>query len=120
MNYDAYIRDMNSEIDWRRKDAARALEAFQDVDVHRGVARWKSNGQVPPNELLTLWAHYGKPFDLEDTKEARERDLDEHLKQYREARRKHGFTEEEKMEARAAFGPGVVVEDVLTGHRFTT
>jgi hypothetical protein len=89
--------------------------ATTDID---GVVRWDSNGSVPPADILAAWAALGLPFILEASTAAREADLATFLAEYR--RSYTGPTAEQRAEQRAAFGPGVELVDVITGHRYTT
>ena len=90
--------------------------------VKDGVVRWRSNDAVPPAECLDQLAAEGLVFDRRKTDVARESDLRAFAAQYRKARarRTPEQREEEAAEMRAAFGPGAVVVDVLTGERFRT
>lgn len=114
-----YIASLNGNGPYRG-EAERLIADFDTqatVDA-AGVVRWNSNNQVPPEDVLELWAHVGKPFNLEASKAARSADLDRFLAEYR-ARYK-GPSPEERAEARAAFGPGVELVNVITGHRWRT
>jgi len=102
-------------------DKARAKFADAQVD-DRGVVTWKSNGSVPPADCREQWARIGMPFDAEASEAERDRQVDETVRRYREARanRTPEQRAEEAFEMRAAFGPGETVVDVFTGERFRT
>lgn len=90
-----------------------------DATYSAGIVRWKSNNQVPPDEVLVLALELGKPIDLAACREARSKDLRAFIADYR-ARRADEPTAEERLEARAAFGEGATVVNVLTGRRWRT
>jgi len=56
-------------------------------------------------------------IDREATAAANNAEAAEHLKAYRESRAKHGYSEEELHEMRAAFGAGTTVTDIITGKK---
>lgn len=118
------VMELDHPVEHRRKSAQQQIERL-DRDFHEkaqvdaeGVVRWKSNHQVPPTDILGVWQHLGKPFNLErslDVQEAQNRAFSE---AYR--RNYKGPSEEARCEARAAFGPGVKLVNVITGHEWTT
>lgn len=115
----AYIRALtNPRFEWERQEALRLLRSFDEDAVvdQAGVVRWKTNGQVPPREVLEFWAYAQKPFDLEASLRALEEDVERFIQEYRRRWRPPG--PEALAELRAAFGPGAVVVDVLAGRRF--
>lgn len=81
------------------------------------VWRWTSNDHVVPPDAAVA---YGIPIDPEVHNAARDAETAEFAAQYRAMRNKHGFSDEERAEARAAHGAGVELVDVISGHRFTT
>lgn len=102
-----------------RKAANRASVAFLDAKVDEtGVARWTSNNAVPPTDLVEFWAYMNYGVDVEACRVARDTDLDNVLANYRKNYR--GPSDEARAEARAAFGPGVELVNVVTGHKYTT
>lgn len=80
-----------------------------------GVVRWNSNNRVPPQDVLAFWAHLKFPFDLVLSTAAGERETAQFLADYRANAKPP--SEEQLLEMRAAFGPGEVVVDVLSGRR---
>ena len=90
-------------------DSNRAT--FQD-----GAAYWSCNGNPVPlgffrDHFVTL------PANQEAAVKAHN---DLFLAEYFAFRSAAGVSEEERSQARAAHGPGGVIVDVVTGHRFTT
>lgn len=114
----SYVKDLSDPREWVRKEAERAIRSLSDTTRQGGVLRWKRNGSVPPEEMLELAQHVGVEFDLEASRRARQIDLDRFVAEYRSGATEP--SEEERFEARAAHGPGVMLVNVLTGRRFTT
>lgn len=99
-----------------QREATRMADKFDtDAYVKNGVVRWKSNDQVPPDDILELWEHCGKPFDCELSKVYSRDETAQALEAYRQRMANHTYTDEEKAEMRTAFGPGATVVDVITG-----
>lgn len=112
--WEKYDREKSGWVFYKEK----AREEFNDAEVDdRGVARWKSNGNVPPDDCLCDWDELGLQFDIEESRRERERQLDKFAAEYRRNRRKRGYSSEELFEMRAAFGEGETVVDVITGER---
>ena len=109
---------------WKQREDDRLLAKFAtDAKVGRdGVVRWNSNDQVPPQDVLDLWAGHGKIFDMTASQAAREADTTAFLAEYRRNMQNLSPEQEAEMraEARAAHGPGVKVVNVFTGRKFTT
>lgn len=84
-----------------------------------GVMRWKSNNRVPFDDVLRAAKAGGLPVDIERSRQARNADTAAILAEYRQARASETDAEraEHRAELRAAFGPGAVVVDVVTGER---
>lgn len=83
-----------------------------------GVTRWISNDTVPPVDVLAQWfvgdADYSEDqFDTD--KAAHEAETAAFLDAYRQRNSGRTMNDEALFEARAAFGPGVDVVDVVTG-----
>ena len=85
-----------------------------------GVIRWTSSNNVPPIEILTEFLVAGL-VDLElithSQSVAKQEDI-AFLEAYVANRKKHGYSDEEKFEMRAAFGNEEVV-DIFTGKTIT-
>lgn len=81
-----------------------------------GAIRWVSSDNVPPMEILTefLIAGFIEQDEVIVSANANKADEAKFLKQYVEARKKNGYSDEEKFEMRAAFG-GEQVVDIFTG-----
>lgn len=87
----------------------------EDATCEDGVLRWKSNGQVPFDDMLQLAQEIGLPVDLDASRAARQTEQAAFLAEYRRAQRSPSA--EEVAEMRAAFGEGTTVVDVLSGRR---
>lgn len=83
----------------------------KSAEVKNGVYYWKSNGNVVPPWVFEE-AYIECP---PEQKAAREEESTRRIAEYRAQRAKHGYSEEEMFEMRAAFGPGETVVDCLTG-----
>lgn len=94
---------------------ARFHETYFDED---GALRWLSNDSVPPQDCLEQWHEIGLLSDEEFSHSdiIREHESSEAIRQYVEYREKHGYSDEELFEMRAAFGDEPVV-DVFTGKK---
>lgn len=113
-----YIRQyQNPRFPHEQRETERLIAQFDtDASVSAdGVVRWNSNGSVPPQDILDFWAHLQKPFDLARSAAVRSEELDKFLAEYRANARPP--SDEELHEMRAAFGPGEVVVNVITGQR---
>ena len=117
-----YIKGLNyKEGHPFRTDAERTAEKFDtDTTITNGVVRWNTNDRVPPADILEFWAHLGKEFDLEKSEQARKEETNAFLNEYRKQQEGQEVSAEQRAEARAAFGPGVVVVDAISGRKFTT
>ena len=80
------------------------------------VARWNSNDQVPPRDILAdlCVAGYITREQIYDSLTAKEAEDATFLEQYVANRKQYGYSDEEKFEMRAAFGDEEVV-DLFTG-----
>ena len=78
-----------------------------------GVAR-NCVGRVLMADMAEKVAWVSDAIDRNATAAAREIEVERELAEYRASRRS-GYSAEELAEMRAAFGPGTVVRDILTG-----
>lgn len=92
----------------------------EGTTVVDGVVRWKSNGRVPPEDILAVWHHLGLPFDYEASVRIRDKEEREFLEEYRRVNKGRKPSAEERAEARAAMGPGVKMVNVITGDEWVT
>ena len=81
--------------------------------------RWNSNNRVPFDDMLEAFQQLGwiTQQERDNSRDARDADTARFLADYRKNYR--GPSEEELSEARAAFGEGATVVNVITGHRYT-
>jgi hypothetical protein len=89
------------------------VESYID---NNDVVRWKSNDQVPFDDMLTdfLVKDLISSEQVLRSMTARKAEQEAFLEQYVANRKKYGYTEEEKFEMRAAFGDEKVV-NIFTG-----
>lgn len=115
--YNSYIEGLKFPLGHPFRDNAERLkDAFEkEAFVLDGVVRWRSNGMVPPEDVLEFWHYLRKPFDLKKSLKARDKDLDEFVRRYRENQRPP--SDEQLAEMRNVFGRGTTVVDVISGRR---
>ena len=91
-----------------------------NIYVINGVVRWKSSNQVPFDDMLTKLFENGNILRTEVTKSnlVREKEQIAFLESYRKNYK--GPSDEERFEARAAFGSGVELVNIITGDKWTT
>jgi hypothetical protein len=85
------------------------------------VWRWKSNDQVPPEDVVEAMAARGlvSAFEVAACECARERELAAFVAEYR-LTQPPVPSREEQYELEAAFGKGTEVVDVISGRKWTT
>lgn len=84
-----------------------------EAEFKDGIYRWKSNGQVPFDDLLTA---AGVPDDVRARcAEVRDRETRAFLQEYRRQRENYVASPEEEAEIRANFDDPYSVIDVITG-----
>ncbi len=104
----------------REEEKAGLREKFATDIYYDGLAiRWKSSGNVVPEDIMDFWFVEGLVTADEVTisNRARMQDLEETMRRYRKAQanRTEEAKAEEAYELRAAFGEGETVIDLLTG-----
>ena len=92
--------------------AQAETQATVDAD---GAIRWESNGRYLMDDFCEKLEYAGYAFDREATAKKRDAQNAESLAQYR--RNDRGLSGEALAEARAAFGEGATVVNVLTGRK---
>lgn len=88
---------------------------FQDTTLAEGVYRWKSNGAIPPADVLECVADLIAEPVLAECERVRDQETQAFLAEYRRTKKAPG--REELAEMRAAFGTGTEVVNVITGRR---
>lgn len=81
----------------------------------RGVLRWKSNNAVVPDDATRLAYAIGIRVSVAACKRVRDAELAKFFSEYRDSSAGRGLTAEESVEARAAFGRGAKVINIITG-----
>lgn len=90
--------------------------AYFDPDYQ--VYRWKSNDQIPFDDMLEANGISSKTrLRCRTVRDAETRAF---LDQYRANEAKRTVSPEELYEARAAFGPGHEIVNIITGRKFRT
>ena len=102
----------NAEEEVRKAVAKADAQATVDAD---GAVRWNSNGRYLMDDFCEKLEYAGYAFSREATAAKRDAQNAESLAEYR--RNDKGFSREELAEARAAFGEGTTVVNVLTGKK---
>lgn len=110
-----WVREAKKELERVRQE----VESGNITIDENGVAR-NSIGRVLMSDMLEKVAYLGYPVDVEATAEARISEVARSVREYneRQARRSDAEREEHMRELRAAFGPGQVIVDVLSGERY--
>lgn len=96
------------------KKAVAKADAEAEVDMD-GAIRWNCNGRYLMDDFCEMLEYAGYPFSREATGKKRDTQNAEELAEYR--RNYKGLDEETLVEARATFGEGATVVDVLTGEK---
>lgn len=102
----------NAEEEVRKAVAQADEKATVEAD---GAIKWKGNGRYLMDDFCEKLEYAGYPFSREVTAEKRDAQNEESLAEYR--RNDKGLSGEALAEARAAFGKGTMVVNVLTGKR---
>ncbi len=102
----------NAEEEVRKAVAKADSDAAVEAD---GAIKWNSNEQYLMDDFCEKLEYAGYAFSRGATAEKREAQNEESLAEYR--RNDKGLTGEALAEARAAFGEGTTVVNVLTGRR---
>ena len=102
-----------------KEEVKRAVEmATTEATVEEdGAIRWNRSGNYIPDDFCEKLEYAGFTFSREATRAAREAQDAESLAAYRKNHK--GFTAEEIAEARAAFGKGETIVNILTGEKIT-
>ena len=102
----------NAEEEVRKAVAKADADAAVEAD---GAIKWNSNGRYLMDDFCEKLEYAGYAFSREATAKKRDAQNEESLAEYR--RNDKGLTGEALAEARAAFGEGTTVVNVLTGKK---
>ena len=90
----------------------------------RCICRWKSNDQVPFDDMLQSFVDAGLLAEIvmKDSGLQRRADNQKFFAEYRESQKNRSAEQlaEERFEARAAMGAGVEMVNVITGEKWTS
>lgn len=105
---------------WKRNAEEEVKKAVAKADADAaveadGAIKWNSNGRYLMDDFCEKLEYAGYPFNREATAKKRDAQNEESIAEYR--RNYRGLSGEELAEARAAFGEGTTVVNVLTGER---
>lgn len=102
----------NAEEEVKKAVAQAEKDATVEAD---GAIKWNSNGRYLMDDFCEKLEYAGYDFSREATAKKRDAQNEESLAEYR--RNYKGLGAEELAEARAAFGEGTTVVNVLTGDK---
>lgn len=100
---------------WKEEQFKKNVAMFSDAVVTDGIPRWKSNNSIPMSDMLDDWKSAGLKFDYDKSIAARNLEVEQELREYREKARDRKYSEEELIEMQSEFGIGTTVVDVITG-----
>ena len=105
---------------WKRNAEEEVKKAVAKADADAaveadGAIKWNSNGRYLMDDFCEKLEYAGYPFSREATAKKRDAQNEESIAEYR--RNYKGLSGEELAEARAAFGEGTTVVNVLTGEK---
>lgn len=119
-----FEREWNGELGdfWKKhahEEAERLLKQADNIEVEDdGAAKWKTNGAYLPEDVVEKLIFAGATwFSPEATAAKRDAQVAKELEAYRNSHR--GLDSEALAEARAAFGEGTTICDVITGEKIT-
>ena len=102
----------NAEEEVRKAVAQADTQAMVEAD---GAIKWTGNGRYLMDDFCEKLEYAGYAFDREATAKKQDAQNEESLARYR--RDDRGLSGEALAEARAAFGEGTTVVNVLTGEK---
>ena len=109
---------MTTKRTFSKRDGSMTFTA--DAYSYNGkIWRWCSNDAPVP---LDAAKEYGVPVDVECQRQALDQHYTETIAAYRKSQSRMSAADkaEQRMEARAAHGPGVKLVNVFTGESYTT
>ena len=102
----------NAEEEVKKAVAQADEKATVEAD---GAIKWNRNGRYLMDDFCEKLEYAGYPFDRQATAKKRDKQNEESIAEYR--RNHRGLSGEALAEARAAFGEGTTVVNILTGER---
>ena len=117
-----FEREINGSLGdfWKRNAQEEVKKAVAQADEKAtveadGAIKWNSNGRYLMDDFCEKLEYAGYPFDRGATAKKRDAQNEESIAEYR--RNHKGLSGEALAEARAAFGEGTTVVNILTGER---
>ena len=117
-----FEREINGSLGdfWKRNAQEEVKKAVAKADADAtveadGAIKWNSNGRYLMDDFCEKLEYAGYAFSREATAKKRDAQNEESLAEYRKNDR--GLSGEALAEARAAFGEGTTVVNILTGRR---
>lgn len=116
-----FMRELNGDFgEFWKKNAEQDIAKMQkradagEIEVdENGAAFWVSSNNYLPEDCAEMLSYTDFIFDIQATAEARDKQTNEFVEEYRKNYK--GPSEEEKAEMRADFGKGAEIVDVITG-----
>ena len=117
-----FEREINGSLGdfWKRNAQEEVKKAVAKADADAtveadGAIKWNSNGRYLMDDFCEKLEYAGYAFSREATAKKRDVQNEESLAEY--CKNDRGLSGEELAEARAAFGEGTTVVNILTGRR---
>lgn len=121
-----YVRAYDNSANLYHKEARKLADQLRQETtlelrgINAGVLRWKSNTAVVPEDCAKLAYAIGIKVSLEVCDRVRNQELIRFFNEYRKTQAGKGMSPEELFEARAAFGTGAKVINLITGRETIT
>ena len=117
-----FEREINGSLGdfWKRNAEEEVKKAVAQADEKAtveadGAIKWNRNGRYLMDDFCEKLEYAGYPFSREATARKRDVQNEKSIAEYR--RNYRGLSGEALAEARAAFGEGTTVVNILTGER---
>lgn len=119
-----FMQEISGELgEWWKNHAEKELaehveKAKSDANVDaNGAISWKCNGRYLMDDYCEMLEYAGFDFSRKATEIARDKQNEESIAEYKRLNANRKYTDEEIFEMRAAFGPGAIVVDAITGKK---
>ncbi len=122
-----FLREISGQLGdfWKKSAEEEVIKAVKlanedSVVETDGAIKWKKSGNYVPDDICEKLEYAGFKFNRTATKNKKDKQSAEFIKTYIENNKNRDFTEEEKIEMDATFGPDTNVVDVLSGRQYRT
>lgn len=99
--------------DWELASAEKSWNNDMYFDKEN-ISRWKSNNSVPMNDMLDKWKFLNKEFDYDKAVEARQKQVEYELEEYRKSMKNYVPSTEKISEMQNEFGKSTTVINIIT------